>query len=153
MIFGISCLEKFLHSVRTRNDAKFLISQTRQERIENFWSPTKTWERIQNSWSSKEHMQVRPESEILIPQSTHGGALWIFDLTHYRIPWYFWAPKNIVPRWIRISDHPNNLREKKSCFLWAQSSNKSEVKVNKGFDWIWLFHHISFIQFPALHLM
>ena len=151
MIFGISCLEKFLHSVRTRSNAKFLISQTRQKRIENFWSPTKTWERIQNSWSPKEHMQVRPESEILIPQSTQEMTLNIWSPTEQDS--VFLSPQEQSPERNQNFWSPKQPERRKYCFLWAQSSNKSEVKVNKGFDWIWLFHHISFIQFPALHLM
>ena len=83
------------------------------------------------------------DSEFLIP---YNDTKWfrISDLPLNRIP-NFLSPTNIVSRGIRISDHPNNPREKIISLSGLKAVTKSEVKVNiKGF-WSKLFHHHKFL--------
>ena len=178
IIFGISCLERSLYSKRKtiqnfwspkqpRRGFRISDPQTTQGRIRNFWSPKKrgrgfrflipqrTQQRVQN-------LEHRKRFRISHPLKWQTQGCWISDhlqrstkvfrisdLPLNRIP-KFLSPKNIASRGIKISDHPNNLREKK--FLSGlKAVTTSAVKVNiKGF-WSKLktdykFHHINFIQ-------
>ena len=85
-------LEFLIPPNNTGEDSEFLIPQTIQERIQNFWSPKQhrrgfrisdpqtTQERIQNFWPPKQHRRgfrisdppnnTGEDSEFLIPQTT-----------------------------------------------------------------------------------
>ena len=170
IIFGISCLERSLYSKRktiqnfwspkqhkegfgisdpprnAEEDSEFLIPQRTQRRVQNFIPNLEHRKRFRISDPLKWHTQGCWISDHL-QRSTK--VFRISDLPLNRIP-KFLSPKNIASRGIKISDHPNNLREKK--FLSGlKAVTTSAVKVNiKGF-WSKLktdykFHHINFIQ-------
>ena len=117
------------------------------KRMLNFRSPTTMHKSIQNFWSPKEH---RRRLRISDPLQWHTKRLRISDLPLNRIP-NFLSSKNTASWGIRISDHPNNLREKIIFLSGLKAVTKSEVKVNiKGFfsklKTDFKFHHINFIQ-------
>ena len=133
----------------TEEDSEFLIPQTIQERIQNFWFPNNTGdseflipqttqERIQNFWFPKQQRRGYRISDPLNKNTIQEGFQ------------YFGTPKNIVVEseflitqttWEKLHIFFSYLKAVKCLKIWGWSQHMILEQCKD-----WLFHDINFIQ-------